>query len=174
MSTSEDRGHEPLYKPQVAPPRHRGGGYQIRGVARNTKTGQSYSSKVIVVSDEAIMGRPQNSSQGSHGRYTSDSSQIWREICQVMDEVEVDLIKVQMLADLELQVEQSPEILLGVSIVRNQAIYLRFCQRRQEDEDRLKRGTTNMMANIDAQFETDEAYENYNDLYDEQVEYLNN
>ena len=31
-----------------------------------------------------------------------------------------------------------------------------------------------MMANIDAQFETDEAYENYDDLYDEQVKYLNN
>ena len=31
-----------------------------------------------------------------------------------------------------------------------------------------------MMANIDSQFETDEAYENYDDLYDEQVEYLNN
>ena len=31
-----------------------------------------------------------------------------------------------------------------------------------------------MMANIDSQFETDEGYENYDDLYDEQVEYLNN
>ena len=26
MSASEGRGCEPLYKPQVAPPRHRGGG----------------------------------------------------------------------------------------------------------------------------------------------------
>ena len=49
-----------------------------------------------------------------------------REICQVMDEVEVDLIKVQMLADLELQVEQFQEILPDVSIARNQAIYLDF------------------------------------------------
>ena len=31
-----------------------------------------------------------------------------------------------------------------------------------------------MMANIDTQFETDEAYENYEDLYDEKVKYLNN
>ena len=31
-----------------------------------------------------------------------------------------------------------------------------------------------MMANIDSQFETDEAYANYEDLNDEQVEYLNN
>ena len=44
----------------------------------------------------------------------------------------------------------------------------------QDDEDRLKRGTTNMMSNIDSQFETDEAYENYYDLYDEQIKYLNN
>ena len=31
-----------------------------------------------------------------------------------------------------------------------------------------------MMANIDSQFETDEGYKMYEDLYDEQVEYLNN
>ena len=31
-----------------------------------------------------------------------------------------------------------------------------------------------MMANIDSQFEPDEGYENYDDLYDEQVKYLNN
>ena len=31
-----------------------------------------------------------------------------------------------------------------------------------------------MMANFDSQFETDESYENYDDLYDEQVKYLNN
>ena len=29
MTISDDRGREPLYKPQVAPPRHRGGGNQI-------------------------------------------------------------------------------------------------------------------------------------------------
>lgn len=48
----------------------------------------------------------------------------------------------------------------------------RLCLRRQEDENRLKRGSTNMMANIDSQF--DDAYESYEDLYDEQMEYLNN
>ena len=31
-----------------------------------------------------------------------------------------------------------------------------------------------MMANIGSQFETDEGYENYEDLYDKQVKYLNN
>ena len=42
----------------------------------------------------------------------------------MMDEVEVDLIKVQMLVDLESQVELFLEIPLDVSIVKNQAIYL--------------------------------------------------
>ena len=31
-----------------------------------------------------------------------------------------------------------------------------------------------MMANIDSCFETEEGCENYDDLYDEQVKYLNN
>ena len=48
----------------------------------------------------------------------------------------------------------------------------RLCLRRQEDENRLKRGSTNMMANIDSQF--DDAYESCEELYDEQMEYLNN
>ena len=30
-----------------------------------------------------------------------------------------------------------------------------------------------MMANIDSRFDTDERYENYDDMYGEQVEYLN-
>ena len=50
----------------------------------------------------------------------------WREICQVMAKVEVGLIKIQMLADLELQVEQIQEILPDVTIARNQAMYLDF------------------------------------------------
>ena len=45
---------------------------------------------------------------------------------QVMDEVEVDLIKVQMSADLGLQVEQFQEILPDVTLARNQAIYQDF------------------------------------------------
>ena len=48
------------------------------------------------------------------------------EIGQVMDKVEVDLIKVQMLADLGLQVEQFQEILPDATIARNQAIYRDF------------------------------------------------
>ena len=51
---------------------------------------------------------------------------------------------------------------------------LRFSEKREDDENRLKRGSNNLMANIDSRFETDEGYENYDDLYDEQVKYLNN
>ena len=45
MTTSEDRGQEPLYKPQVAPPRCRGGGTRFRGAVRNPKPALSYSNR---------------------------------------------------------------------------------------------------------------------------------
>ena len=48
----------------------------------------------------------------------------------------------------------------------------KFCLKRQEDENILKGGSANMMANIDSEF--DDAYETFDDLYDDQVEYLNN
>ena len=57
-----------------------------------------------------------------------------REIYQVMEEVEVDLIKVQMLADLESQAGQFQEMLLDAIIARNQAIYLDFVK----DEKTMK------------------------------------
>ena len=46
-----------------------------------------------------------------------------REICQVLEEVEVDLIKVQMSADQESLVGQFQEMPPNVIIARNQAIY---------------------------------------------------
>ena len=46
-----------------------------------------------------------------------------REMCQVLEEVEVDLIKVQMSADQELLVGQFLEMPLDVIIARNQATY---------------------------------------------------
>ena len=46
-----------------------------------------------------------------------------REMCQVLEEVEVDLIKVQMSADQESLVGQFQEMPLGVIIARNQATY---------------------------------------------------
>ena len=42
MITSDDRGREPLYKPQVAPPRHRGG-TRFRGTVRSPKPAVGYS-----------------------------------------------------------------------------------------------------------------------------------
>ena len=59
-------------------------------------------------------------------------------------------------------------------IARNHATYHDSVKIHEDDENRLKRGSSNMMANIDSSFETDEGYENYGDLYDEQVKYLNN
>ena len=46
-----------------------------------------------------------------------------RGICQVLEEVEVDLIKVQMSADQELLVGQFLEMPLDVITARNQATY---------------------------------------------------
>ena len=43
MTTSEDRGREPPYKPQVDPPRCRGAGNRFRGAVRNPKLALSYS-----------------------------------------------------------------------------------------------------------------------------------
>ena len=96
-----------------------------------------------------------------------------REMDQVL-EAEVDLTKVPMLADQGLPVRLSQEMPQDSYYCKEPGHILRFCDRREEDERRLKRGSSNMMANIDSQFETDEGYENYDDLYDEQVEYLNN
>ena len=50
----------------------------------------------------------------------------------------------------------------------------RFCERCEEDENRLKRGSSNLTTNIDGHFETDEGYGDYDDLYDGHIEYLNN
>ena len=44
MSTSDDKGREPPYKPQVTPPRCRGGN-RFRGTSRNAKPALTYSSR---------------------------------------------------------------------------------------------------------------------------------
>ena len=44
MSTSDDRGREPPYKPQVAPPRCRGGN-RFRGTVGNPKLALSYNNQ---------------------------------------------------------------------------------------------------------------------------------
>ena len=43
MTTSDDRGREPLYKPQVAPSRCRGGGTRFTGMVRNAKLAIGYN-----------------------------------------------------------------------------------------------------------------------------------
>ena len=97
-----------------------------------------------------------------------------REMCQVLEEVEVDLIKVQMSADQESASRTVSRDATRCYYCKEPGHISRFCERREDDENRLKRGSSNMMANIDSHFETDEGYENYDDLYDEQVKYLNN
>ena len=44
MSISDDKGREPPYKPQVAPPRCRGGN-RFRGTVRNPKLALTYSNR---------------------------------------------------------------------------------------------------------------------------------
>ena len=123
MTTSDDRGREPLYKPHVAPPRHRGGN-RFRGMVRNPKPAIGYS----------------NGTQGTNGLkeimdghktvFTAIAHKVdivveadLREICLVLEEVDADLIKVPMLADQELLVGQFLEMPPDVIIARNQAIY---------------------------------------------------
>ena len=138
ISTSKDRGCEPPNKPQVAPPRHRGGGSQIRGAVRMLDKPNLTVVKIIVVSDETIIVVDHKTVLKVVAPVVDILATLLgqREICQVMDEVEVDLIKVQMLADLELQVEQFQEVLPDVTIARNQAIYLDFVK----DDKRMKIG----------------------------------
>ena len=64
MSTSEDRGCEPPYKPQVAPPRCRGGS-QSRGTTKNFKPALSYSSRGNSGQRRNNNVRPQNVFHGS-------------------------------------------------------------------------------------------------------------
>ena len=74
MTTSDDRGREPLYKCQVAPPRCRGRGTRFRGAVRNPKPTVGYSNGNQGTNGfkQNTNGRPQNSfqSNGSQGRYS--------------------------------------------------------------------------------------------------------
>ena len=70
MSTSDYKGREPPYKPQVAPPRCRGG-TRFRGTGRNPKLALSYSNRGTN-GFKRNNGRPQNNfqSNNSRGRYS--------------------------------------------------------------------------------------------------------
>ena len=65
MTTSDDRGRESPYKPQVAPPRCRGGGTRFRGAVRNPKLALSYSNRGTNGFKRNNNGRPQNSFQSN-------------------------------------------------------------------------------------------------------------
>ena len=171
MSTSDDRGREPLYKPQVAPLRCRGGN-RVRGTVRNPKLALSYNNQGTN-GFKRNNGRPQNNfqSNSSRGRY-SDRGRPQRNVAGFRGRGRFDKSP---------NVSRPRVTSRTVSRDATRCYYCkepghisRFCERCEDDENRLKRGPSNMMANIDSRFETDEGYENYGDLYDEQVEYLNN
>ena len=167
MSISDDKGKEPPYKPQVAPPRRRGGG-RFRGSNRNPKPTLTTSSRGpsgFRRNNGKLQGNFQsNSSRGSfRGRFQRNG------------------FRGRGRFDKSPNVSRPRVASRTVSRDSTRCFYCkepghisRFCDRHEEDECRLKRGSNNMMANIDSQFETDEGYENYDDLYDEQMEYLNN
>ena len=68
MSTSDDKGREPPYKPQVAPPRCRGGN-RFRGTVRNPKAALSYSNRGTN-GFKRNKGRPQGNFQSNSSRGT--------------------------------------------------------------------------------------------------------
>ena len=79
MTTSDDRSREPLYKPQVPPPRCRGGS-RFRGMVRNPKSTVGFS----------------NGTPGSNGfkEIMVDHKIIFRAISHEVDTVvEADLIE---------------------------------------------------------------------------------
>ena len=168
MSISDDKAREPPYKPQVAPPRRRGGN-RFRGTSRNPKPTLTTSSRGPS-GFKRNSGRPQNnfqsnsSSRGTYrGRFQRNSSSF----------------RGRGRFDKSPNVSRPRVASKTVSRDATRCYYCkepghisRFCDRHEEDECRLKRGSSNMMANIDSQFEIDEGYENYDD--DVQMEYLNN
>ena len=121
MSTSDDRGREPPYKPQVAPPRHRGGN-RFRGTVRNPKLALSYSNQGTNGFKEIMEGHKIIFRAIAHMVDTVAEADL-REMCQFLEEVEVDLIKVQMSADQGSLVGQFQEMPQDVIIARNQATY---------------------------------------------------
>ena len=68
MSISDDKGKEPPYKPQFAPPRHRGGN-RFRRTVRNPKAALTYSNRGTN-RFKRNNGRPQSNFQSSSSRGT--------------------------------------------------------------------------------------------------------
>ena len=170
MSISDDKAREPPYKPQVAPPRRRGGN-RFRGTNRNQKPTLTTSSRGPS-GFKGSNGRPQNNFQSNSSSRGTYKGCFQRNGSGFRGRGRFDKSP---------NVKRPRVTSKTVSRDATRCYYCkepghisRFCDRCEEDERRLKRGSNNMMANIDSQFETDEGYENYDDLYDEQMEYLNN
>ena len=161
MSISDEKGKEPPYKPQVAPPRCRGGG-RFRGSNRNPKP-------TLTTSSRGPGGFRRNNGR-QQGNFQSNSSR-----GSFRGRFQRNGFRGRGRFDKSPNVSRPRVASRTVSRDSTRCFYckepghiLQFCDRRKEDERRLKRGSNNMMANIDSQFE------NYDDLYDEQMEYLNN
>ena len=168
MSTSDNQSHETPYKPQVAPPRHQGGGSQNRGGFRNSSQVQSHSSR----GNGSSFGRNSSGySSGSSSGYNPSRSE--RSMSGQgqgrgrFDNKSANVSRPQV---------SSRTVSRGSTrcfYCKEPGHVARLCVRRQEEKNRLLRGATNTMANIDTEFEND-ACGNYEDIYNEQVEYLKN
>ena len=92
MAISDEKGKEPPYKPQVAPPRCRAGG-KFRGSSRNQKP-------TLTTSSRGPSGFSRNNGK-SQGNFQSNSSRgtFRGDFREMVSEAEVDSIKVPMLAD---------------------------------------------------------------------------
>ena len=169
MSISDEKGKEPPYKPQVAPLRHRGGN-RFRGTVRNPKAALTYSNRENI-GFKRSNGRPQSNFQSNSSRGTY-RGQFQRNGSGFRGRGRFD--KSPNVSRPRFTSKTVSRDATRCYYCKEPGHILQFCDRCEDDECRLKRGSNNMMANIDSQFETDEGYENYDDLYDEQVEYLNN
>ena len=117
MSISDDKAREPPYKPQVAPPRHRGGN-RFRRTSRNPKP-------TLTTSSRGPSGFKRNNGRQQSNFQSTSSSRAHTEadFREMVSEAEVDLIKAQMLADQWSLVRLFQGMPQDVIIVRNQATY---------------------------------------------------
>ena len=123
MTTSDDRGREPPYTNLRWP---------LLDIEEETDSGEWLETLnwpyLTVIKEpmglkEIMEGHKIIFRATAHEVDTVAEASDLREICQVLEEVEVDLIKVQMSADQESLVGQFQEMPLDVIIARNQATY---------------------------------------------------
>ena len=152
MSVSDEKGKEPPYKPQMAPPRQRRGD-RFSGTSRNPKP-------TLTTSSRGPSGFRKNNGR-QQGNFQSGSSR-----GSYRGRFQRNGFRGRGRFDKSPNVSRPRVASKTVSRDATRCYYCkepghisRFCDRCEEDEHRLKRGSNNMMANIDSQFETDEGYE---------------